>query len=222
MVGELKTLLESTRPNFNLLPGGWELDSSLLPTLDCTLPQNLPDNQKPRISYLPISHGVGIIIRNALTLTDCESLIALMSKSPNTEGVSVQGRKDIPDYRIGSVRTTIWSPLLASHIWNKIKTCIPHRRMTPHDATDWWQGDKDRTTWYPVGFSPMLRFMRYESGGQHYAHYDAGFIYPDDNYRTLQSVVIYLTTNKEGGATRFIEDNQFYLPIWERDHQDWS
>jgi hypothetical protein len=94
--------------------------------------------------------------------------------------------------------------------------------MTPTDSTDWWQGDKLRTIWYPVGFSPMLRFMRYDSGGQHYAHYDAGFIYPNDNYRTLQSVVIYLTTNTDGGATRFIEDNQMHLPVWERNHQDWT
>jgi len=64
--------------------------------------------------------------------------------------------------------------------------------------------------------------MKYERGGQHFAHYDAGFIYPDDNYRTLQSIVIYLTTVNCGGATRFIQDSQQNIPIWERNHLDWT
>ena len=63
--------------------------------------------------------------------------------------------------------------------------------------------------------------MKYESGGQHYAHYDAGFIYPDDKYRTLQSIVIYLTTNVAGGSTRFIQDGQSTVPMRERKTEDW-
>ena len=63
--------------------------------------------------------------------------------------------------------------------------------------------------------------MKYENSGQHYAHYDAGFIYPDNRYRTLKSMVIYLTTN-EGAATRFIKDGQDNLAIWDRKHEDWD
>ena len=67
----------------------------------------------------------------------------------------------------------------------------------------------------------MLRFMRYDEDSEHYAHYDAGYFYPDNLYRTLKSMVIYLTTNQQG-STRFIKDNQSNIRVQERSHEDWS
>ena len=92
--------------------------------------------------------------------------------------------------------------------------------MDNETSTDWWQDDHHRI-WEPVAISPMLRFMRYQNDSEHYSHYDAGYFYPDNIHRTLKSLVIYLTTN-EGGATRFINDNQKFIPVWERNHSDWS
>ena len=142
-----------------------------------------------------------------------------MERAPGLQPVSVQGRTDVPDERIGSRRATIWSEKLAEIIWRKLDLdlCLD---CNPFTSTDWWQGDKRRWYWKAVGFSPLLRFMRYEKGGMHYPHYDAGYIYPDDNYRTLMSVVLYLTDNKSG-FTRMIQDNQEGLPVWDRDHSDW-
>ena len=55
----------------------------------------------------------------------------------------------------------------------------------------------------------------------HFAHYDAGYFYDDTDYRTLKSMVIYLTTN-ETCATRFINDKNETVPVWLRNHSDWS
>lgn len=63
--------------------------------------------------------------------------------------------------------------------------------------------------------------MKYGHEGQHYAHYDAAYIYPKKEFRSLKSVVIYLTTN-QNAATRFIKDGQEKLPIWDRNHDDWN
>lgn len=211
MDGELARVYASAKPDISKLPGGWEPGVKLIPHLDEV------------IQPLQMRNG-SLLIRNALSNQDCESLISLMNSSPSVEEVSVQGRKDVPDYRVGSTRTTLWSPHLATQLWKKLSTDVgEHTAIKLHSlsATDWWQGDKERVWWWPVGLSPMFRFMRYEEGGQHYAHYDAGFIYPNDNYRTLKSVVIYLTTNREGGATRFIKDGQSDIPIWDRKHEDW-
>lgn len=79
-------------------------------------------------------------------------------------------------------------------------------------------------TWRVVGLSPLLRFMRYERGGHHLVHYDAGYDYGDGR-RTLQSVVIFLTgegLDDLGGHLRFVDDGQSHLPTWERDHRDWE
>jgi hypothetical protein len=64
--------------------------------------------------------------------------------------------------------------------------------------------------------------MRYSAGGQHYGHYDAAYFYPDNQHRTLLSLVIYLSTHTHSGATRFLEDHQQHVPVWDRDHTDWT
>jgi hypothetical protein len=95
--------------------------------------------------------------------------------------------------------------------------------MTDLTPTDWWQKNPTKARkWRAVGVSPLLRFMRYEKGGQHYAHYDAAYVYEDPKVRTLMSFVLYLTTNENGGATRFIRDGQHTVPILERNHADWD
>jgi hypothetical protein len=63
--------------------------------------------------------------------------------------------------------------------------------------------------------------MRYDTGGRHLGHYDAGYDYGDGR-RTLMSVVFFLSTARGSGATRFLRDGQQQVPVAERDHGDWS
>lgn len=205
----MEPIILTTKPDISRLPGGWE------PGL--TNVKSMSDGETPAIEVMELIPGA-TILKNVLTKGACQKLIALMQRSPNFESVSIQGRKDIVDDRMGSKRTTMWSPELAECFWQMVKDYIPNLTCDENTLTDWWQGDKTRTEWEPVAFSPMLRFMRYEKAGEHYAHYDAGFIYPNDNYRSLKSVVIYLTTNTSG-ETRFIEDDQTG-PVWDRNHDD--
>jgi hypothetical protein len=204
----MNPIILSTKPDISKLPGGWEPDE--VPLLTETTSVKL------------ISNPPSIILENVFSENECSSLIALMDRSPNIEPVTVQGRKITKEESIGSVRTTIWSVQLAEQIWHKIKKYIPERIMDEKTPTDWWQNDKNRRHWKPIMCSPISRFMKYEKEGQHYPHYDVGFIYGDDAIRTLQSVVIYLTTSKEGGATRFIKDGQKNLPVWKHNQDDWT
>lgn len=208
----------TTKPSPESLPGFWE--PKVVP------PLNQPITEK-KIGNIPTHQAV--IIENVLTHEECQELIKFMLQSPNFEEVGVQGMKDQKDERIGSIRTSIWSPGIAANLWDRL---IPHCSWIDcreHILTDWWQNSTNdpkkylrSETYTAVAVSPLLRFMQYGKNGQHYAHYDAGFIYPhDDRYRTLKSMVIYLTTN-EGAATRFINDGQDGLPIYERKHDDWS
>lgn len=203
--------LIQTKPNFDLLPGGWDC------TEDWAFTLTNPGVQ--HYNRFSIS-----LINNAIAEPDCNKLIDLFHRSPKVENVSIQGRKDIVDDRVGSTRTTMWNELLAKRIWENIKYFIPDVLADDYTSTDFWQQNPNNIRdWEPIGVSPMLRIMKYQGNGEHYAHYDAGYIYEDPNYRTLKSVVIYLTTNEnQGGCTRFIDDHQWGIPMANRNTEDWT
>lgn len=204
------TILKHEKPDLDKLPGGWDLHTNL----------TLYGNDNYYVSSL--LGPSAFVLNRVLCESDCDRLIELMKSSNIAYPVSIQGNKDTIDDRMGSVRATAWSEHLAHQIWNAIGDKIPVREMDDYSRTDWWQYGEMHRRWEPIGVSPLLRFMRYENEGQHYAHYDAGYIYPDTQYRTLMSFVLYLTTNTDSGSTRFVLDGQDDKRVWERNHNDWT
>jgi len=167
------------------------------------------------------------VINNFLTNEDCDNIISIYNKNGNFSPVTIQGMQNVTEDNIGSHRVTGFYPNLSESLYKALQSHIfeNHSDITEmvcniHTRTDWWQHEVSNR-WKLEGVSPMLRFMRYDKGGEHYAHYDAGYIYPDVNYRTLKSFVLYLTTN-DSGSTRFIDDGQSRIPIMERNHDDWG
>lgn len=201
----------STKPDMNSLPGGWDIKTDVI----------LNEETDVRVNKL---FSNAYVIENLFSDDECDVLIDLFINSGISHPVSIQGRKDIVDDRMGSLRATGWSVHLAEQFWKKISKLMKPRIVEDTTPTDWWQGFDGNAprTWYPFGVTPMMRFMKYQSNGQHYAHYDAGYIYPDIRYRSLLSFVLYLTTNSESGSTRFIDDAQSDKPVWERNHEDWT
>lgn len=201
-------ILKHSVPDMSKLPGGWHPSNSIKLSNNSTV-------HKQRL----IDDSV-FILHDVLSQDDCTNLINFMNSSNNFTSVGIHGRNDTATCGVGSLRTTAWSEAISEELWSKIRNHTDQRDMNNYSSTDWWQLGKYRR-WTPIGVSPLLRFMNYQTGGQHYAHYDAGYIYPDNRYRTLMSLVCYLTTNWDGGTTRFIHDGQSSLPIWERNHDDW-
>lgn len=189
-------------------------------------PSKIPGFYEPKIDFSfsdNVNYNDHQIIKGLLNLNDCDLLIKLFEEAPVKEAVSVQGLKDVPSDK-GSERTTMWSEELAHMIFKKLlKTDFRLFEVTdPKSRTECYQHlDKECNLWELHGVSPLLRFMSYEQGGEHYAHYDAGFIYPDTDYRTMKSFVIYLTTNASG-PTRFINDGQDDLDQKDRKNDDWD
>lgn len=212
----IQEIVSSSHPDMAKLPGGWEI-----PFLE-------PFDDEVRGEKIRILENA-FLIQNCFSDEECDILVDLFANSHIEAPVSVQGRKDQNDDRVGSVRATGWSTSLSAQFWKKMSPFFEKRMMDEKTPTDWWQVYPNLITypktcrdWRPIGLSPMLRFMKYRAGGQHYSHYDAGYIYENSNYRTLMSIVIYLTSNPKSGATRFVEDKQGHLPVWERDHEDWT
>jgi len=181
---------------------------------------NIPALYKPTIGFelnKNIRHLIDStknvqLVEYFLTSSDVSLLVDLFNTSNVYEDVSVHGLKGV-DCKRGSTRTTIWSEELAYELSLKLFTNSEYC-TDEYSRTDSWQHTrKPKNKWSFYGFSPMLRFMKYEN--------DAAYIYPDTNYRTLKSVVIYLTTNKSG-ATRLISDNQDSIKQKDRNNSDWS
>jgi hypothetical protein len=200
-------LIAASKPDMNRLVAGWE-------------PKTIPDLSDVVTPVLK-QNSQALVIDNLLSHSECNQLIQLMQSSPVLAPVNYQGNPKQPGENTGSLRVNIWSQELAEKIWKKFSGHIQPVTADDLTLTDWWQGDLSRNCWRPVAISPLLRFMRYEKEGLHLPHYDAGFIYPDDNLRSLLSLIIYLTPHSHGGETRMIDDGQ-QGPVWQRDHSDWS
>lgn len=191
---------------------------------DYTKTLNLSDFIHPTLNK--VSDEIQII-NNVLSIEDCKQIIELFEKQGNYQSVSVQGMTDGQyNNKKGSDRITGFCPEIATNFYNRIKRLLNEsficNRFT---STDWWQQSdgsyEGHTDWKMVGLSPMLRFMKYEKYGKHYAHYDTCFLYPGGTHRTLKSFVLYLTTNYTG-SIRFIKDNQSHIPTHLRNHNDWN
>jgi hypothetical protein len=199
------------RPPAGALPGEWDPP-------DIPLDPPSPPRREAIHPHAALLHGV-------LSGADCDRLIAAMAASGQEAPVSVSGHLH-GDTSLGSVRATAWSPALAGALWRRIAPALGGVRvMTDTTPTDWYalDGRREHRRWRAVGVGPVLRFMRYEAGGRHCAHYDMGFDYPDAR-RSLMSLVFYLTSTPPGtgGRTRLVDDGQEALPMWRRDHDDWT
>ena len=200
---------DERRPPPGALPGAWDPPGIELDPL-----ANLPPWER-----LAIPDALVLLVRDVLTHGDCTRLREAMERWGHAEPVGVTGMtSDHAGYGIGSVRATAWSPDLATALWKRLRPAIPCVRfldeLTPTDSAG-------HRTYRVVGLSPVLRFMRYDPGGRHLCHHDAGFDYGDGR-RTLLSVVLYLTDAPDSGATRFVRDGQENLPVRERTFDDWS
>lgn len=167
-----------------------------------------------------------LILENVLDFTSILHVTNKFREMNVSAPVTKTGFKEI-NSAVGSVRTTAWAPKLADSLWGLISPWLTEIRPTQFTSTDFHQQMSYPldTTWVPIGISPMMRYMEYSDGGEHYAHYDAGYLYPNQDkcayMRTLKSVVLYLSTN-DTGATRLIKDCQDNNPVWERNHEDYT
>lgn len=200
---------DERRPPAGVLPGEWTPGPVALDAFH---------ERWPARDAVPLGglEGFAVVGRSVLTRADCTRLRDAMRASGQAEPVGVTGVRD--GYGTGSLRATAWSPELARALWERLAPIVPSARFAgAHAPTEAFAtaARAAHRSWRAVGLSPVLRFMRYEPGGRHFGHHDAGFDYGDGR-RSLLSVVFYLTDAPESGATRFVRDGQEHLPTHER------
>lgn len=118
----------------------------------------------------------------------------------------------------GSWRSSWYCPELAQALWERLASLLPAQRQVDEFTTVDWDG---HAKWRPVGVNPLMRFIRYEPGGELVAHYDGPYVW-NGHRRTLLSLVLYLSdaSECEGGHTRFLQDPQLCLPLARRNLED--
>ncbi len=134
----------------------------------------------------------GVVVRNALTATECKGIISLSES---------KGYQDAIDY-CGMYRDR-WNDRfmsddheLAEFVWNRIKDFIP-KTMFAFESQ--WKLEK---------LNSRFRFCKYIGGKEHYfgPHTDGEYIV-DSNHRSLLTCMLYLNgcDEFEGGLTNFID-----------------
>jgi hypothetical protein len=132
--------------------------------------------------------------------------------------VGLDGIADKAFDQVGNYRLSNYNEGFADALWRCLQPSMDTiRECNPFTPTD----HDNHPLWKPIGVNPLMRFIRYDHGGQLVGHYDAAYI-KDDKQRSLMSMVIYITNNPQGGATRFLRDPQVGKRMDEMDFSDWD
>jgi len=96
---------------------------------------------------------------------------------------------------------------LAEFLWGRLKGCCDEVVVADEDEEhERWQRDLIGE-WEPCGTNRNILFARYRQGG-HFAPHTDGFSIESCDKRSMYSIVLFLNDCKEGGGTRFFEQEQ--------------
>lgn len=125
-------------------------------------------------------------IDNFLSPTECEELIKRSESLGYTPAdVDVHGQRQLLAIIRNNERVDIESPELVKQLWDKLQhTKLPIIEDQP-----------------PTGLTPFFRFYRYEGAQKFNMHKDGNKEF--DGKRTRLTLLVYLNSLEESGATRF-------------------
>lgn len=83
----------------------------------------------------------------------------------------------------------------ASALWNRVRLVFPHVNGCA-----------------PVGINERFRFYRYQPGQYFRAHQDGYYQRPGTRVRSVFTVMLYLSSVEQGGATRFYDADHTVTP----------
>jgi hypothetical protein len=209
------------------VPGGWQYGPRVpvhpaLSSGNFVAPFELPIhlvNKFDKAFPITISKTLGADISLIDNILTPKEAIWLMDEAMKQDWlpVGINGRR--PGFKagdkIGSLRASTYNLSLANLLWARMLSSV-----SPFVISENMMDTQGASVWKAVGINPLFRFIRYEPGCSLIAHYDAPYEYGDGR-RTLKSLLIYLTTSKNG-ATRFIRDAQDALPFNRRKFSDWD
>lgn len=163
-------------------------------------------NNKMNYKKFSINKEDVFLIEDFLNPDEVDFLINEMKNNENVPvGIDGIAKNYIKGEKIHSYRSTIYNEDLANKLYERIKFLL-QSRINIYESHEELQH---------YNINPSFRYINYSNDGVLVPHYD--FPYKkSENDLSLVSLVLYLTDNKDGGATQFIKECR------ENDTSDWK
>ncbi|XP_076442848.1 uncharacterized protein LOC143281518 [Babylonia areolata] len=145
----------------------------------------------------------GFLLHEILSAQECKHFI---NEGERAGFGKIEGSSE--NYR-SSQRITFENEALAGMLWKRLRPWLSnitidgdHQKQHIHGIQFLLQG-----TWTPAGLNPMFRLCRYMPGGHFAPHFDGHFV-KSSQERSLQTFMLYLNGDFEGGSTNFVDERQ--------------
>mmetsp|Transcript_9962 Transcript_9962/g.21933 ORF Transcript_9962/g.21933 Transcript_9962/m.21933 type:complete len:309 (+) Transcript_9962:64-990(+) len=152
------------------------------------------------------------LVHNVLSEPECSFIISQLSTGlePFSSAGSEYRRCDRLSVRAPAISELIWSRL--SGVRDMLRVHMREDGGQSSEGSEAFGTCPDEIRlpygkegiWRPKQLNEVLRFCRYVPGGFFRAHCDSG-LEVDSDEESLYTVMVYLDTDFEGGATRFLE-----------------
>ena len=160
------------------------------------------DTSVPRVEYLPTPPNCAVI-RSLLSPAQCLSIRQQLTFPELIDTTLYGGDREIDQKRIVQ-RLKEPNADLAEDLFNLLKPLLPAQIVLEEDDLE--LGAFSKGTWNFVGVNEMISFYRYTPGGCFSKHRD-GIYHRNQDCRSLQTVLIYLSEDYTGGRTTLYSDD---------------
>lgn len=142
-------------------------------------------------------------ISNVLTAAECEYFILSVIPEELLDTTALEGGREVFPKRI-SMRTKLTCPALAQDFLDRLRPVLPNELTFQQEDLE--LGAFLTGTWKLHSVNECISFLKYPPGGVFTRHRDGIYI-PNEDTRSLISILVYLNADYEGGETMAFSDD---------------
>lgn len=162
-------------------------------------PNPLPSS---RVETLPNPPNCAVI-RGLLSVEECRNIRESLTFPELIDTRVGGGDREIDQRRIVHRLKEVNEPL-AQDLFGRLQTLLPSQITLPEDDLE--LGAFSKGTWNLVGVNEMISFYKYTAGGCFSKHRD-GIYHRNEDCRSMQTVLVYLSEDYVGGRTTLYADD---------------
>lgn len=145
-----------------------------------------------------------IKVQNMLTESDVNILTEFFNQGNDHSYYYTDRDGSLSPEKSFSKRKSLYSEHLSKIIFERLNPHLDKILKLKNSDLE-FEELKYNTLWTPVSISPYFRFIEYTKNGELIPHYDTPHKYDSETF-TLKTLVLSLTTNKEGATEFYFED----------------